>query len=221
MTRWPYGRWRAASAPEFRAPRADCDDDCNGPNRSKCPGRTFARFCILFSAARQGGAPNSAPPPWPPGQPGWGAARGAPRNGHGRASARLPPSLRHHAAAMPPSGALSNVAMCKRLHMATLERAPLGGIAAAWWRSDGGRRALALPCPLRGAPRAAPQPGCPGGQGGGAELGAPPWRAAEKRMQKRAKVRPGHLLRFGPLQSSSQSARGARNSGADAARQRP
>ena len=42
-----------------------CDDDCNGPNRSKCPGRTFARFCILFSAARQGGAPNSAPPPCP------------------------------------------------------------------------------------------------------------------------------------------------------------
>ena len=96
-----------------------------------------------------------------------------------------------------------------------------GGIAAAWWRSDGGRRALALPCPLRGVPRAAPQPGCPGGQGGGAELGAPPWRAAKKRMVKRAKVRPGHLLRFGPLQSSSQSARGARNSGADAARQRP
>ena len=30
-------------------------------------------------------------------------------------------------------------------------------------------------------------------------MGAPPWRAAEKRMQKRAKVRPGHLLRFGPL----------------------
>ena len=24
MTRWPYGRWRAASAPEFRAPRGDC-----------------------------------------------------------------------------------------------------------------------------------------------------------------------------------------------------
>ena len=108
MTRWPYGRWRAASAPEFRAPRADCDDDCNGPNRSKCPGRTSARFCILFSAARQGGLPNSAPPPWPPGQPGWGAARGAPRNGHGRASARSPPSLRHHAAAMPPPLALAH-----------------------------------------------------------------------------------------------------------------
>ena len=77
-----------------------------------------------------------------------------------------------------------------------------GGIAAAWWRSDGGRRALALPCPLRGAPRAAPQPGCPGGQGGGAELGAPPWRAAEKRMQKPLQVRPGHLLRFSPRHAS-------------------
>ena len=61
----------------------------------------------FFGVAPRRG-PNSAPPPWPSGQPGWGAARGAPRYGHGRASARLPPSLHHHAAAMPPPLALAH-----------------------------------------------------------------------------------------------------------------
>ena len=126
MTRWPYGRWWVAAR----------NSGADGPNRSKCPGRTFARFCILFSAARQGGAPNSAPPPWPPGQPGWGAARGAPRNGHGRASARLPPSLRHHAVAMPPPLALAH---------GTLKRAPprgprltVRGVGVPPWRPPRG-----------------------------------------------------------------------------------
>ena len=41
-------------------------DDCNGPNRSKCPGRTCAAvFCRLFCPMAHTGAPGATPPARP------------------------------------------------------------------------------------------------------------------------------------------------------------